>query len=198
MSSLRKPLASKDVNQRASPSPSKAPHKHSNSPFTIYKDETDYRVNKPTGRLGGVTDDKENTKITRQRSHSPSKESPKKRRERVAGASRSQLPLQDLDIRLYPGYIQYHDTSDSMQGILQPKTQLTSSWMVKFDSQGRKIKLPSYLTPPRKDRTVNLQYVTSLDADVRTEAILRKRSSSLSQHAVKRLDFTIYEDHTVV
>lgn len=90
-------------------------------------------------------------------------------------------PLVDRDIRENPGYIEY-TTLPRKHNLYQLDTLWTNSNVVQ---------IPSYVTPPRKDRVKYL----SMGSEKET---VMKRSSSLndfnSERVVKKLVFDIHKD----
>lgn len=162
----RSPSTSKQLLAKAKPSLG----------FTIYQDPKDYSTEmylssvKLQSDENDYTGNKENIepKYSNSRCSSPSKK-------------RARSSLSDRNILENPGYIQY--TSLPRVSNLY---QLDTVW-----NNSNNVEIPSYVTPPRKDRVKYLSFVNPREKPI-------KRSSSLndfnSERVVKKLVFDIHKD----
>lgn len=129
---------------------------------------------------------------------------------------RKRYALHDLSIMDYPGYAQVPKTRKDVS-VLNPKFQLTNSWVLKFrhskqhSMSTRKIPIPSFVTPPKR-RGFRFKYVTSLDQRKHYSRAMSGRHSDLDMFgyfrseiepeavaditdAKKTLRFPIYDDN---
>lgn len=168
----RTPLQSKAVNIFGTPVKRSSPTKLGGSPskkqrafgaartpsvasFNIFADPTDYR-DENAGLVPRKLDlgpgvDKENGESVRE-----------------AVVRKQTRVLEDLPITLHPGFV-----SSGQEGPLAAKTQLREPWYSNRYSgeSGGRLAVPSYVTPPKRDRIRHYQFVDSMD----------RRSSSLDE-----------------
>ncbi|ODV95877.1 hypothetical protein PACTADRAFT_75089 [Pachysolen tannophilus NRRL Y-2460] len=193
-----------------SSSPLKTIHNR-NTNFKIYQDDTDYReeilalqetqlkkVDKPEMML--LTPEQEMNKENENKNENttPTK-SP------VVGLNKlnnQRIPLSNLDIKLYPGFVQSSKNSSKSTGgnnVLRPKMQLLTSYRP-YAIQVKN--LPSFVTPPRSKKFKKIDYRFNSKGH-----ILKKVNRSLSfdnrvfkpfiddaADLKKKLEFKIYDD----
>ncbi|KAH3671643.1 hypothetical protein OGAPHI_000348 [Ogataea philodendri] len=151
--------------------------------FQIYEDRTNYRDTLEGLEAMAVTNiqNKENEPFV---SSSPGKEnlSPARR-------SAKRAALSDLRIDEYPGYIQVAEPRTN--GVLAPKHQLKQSFMFRPSSSTKRAAIPSFITPPKKNR-IQYKYIGSLNSQ-QPDPEVRSRTD-LDTGVVRKLTFDIQSD----
>ncbi|ANZ77632.1 BA75_04617T0 [Komagataella pastoris] len=123
--------------------------------FTIYQDDCYYRDTlqyTQDNEVAPVDDsDKENVGTTQKKDITQPE---------VLSSQRS--PLSDLSIYQFPGFMNLHNADDkSSLSVLRPKTPLTTTWMISTENKSKKLYIPSFITPPKRNRVI--KYVSSLN-----------------------------------
>ncbi|ODV74537.1 Acm1p CYBJADRAFT_172508 [Cyberlindnera jadinii NRRL Y-1542] len=140
--------------------------------FKIFEDATDY-TNVQRIATASICD--ENDVVLDKENRTPCREVKRHKR----------APMKDLNIAQFPSYIHYH-AHNSRLGDGATGTYLLDT---KWTGDG-KIVIPSYVTPPRKDR---VRYITM---GTNNASVKRSHSETDLQKdkAVKRLVFSIHDD----
>lgn len=142
--------------------------------FTIFSDDKDYSTELQLASNLKVTtqDENDNTYNKENVNITPVIRNLLTSRRKVLG---------DLNIKVYSGFIKF-----PKEGEITPDIQLTETW-----TNNKQIRIPSYVTPPRKDR---IKYISFENEKIKPKKRSNSQSDIDTRKVVKKLVFDIHKD----